>query len=61
MRPRGFKTGGVSHCWHCNRQLVRQRGGFNFALLVQQDGRDVRVHHQCVREAVGDGVKVKPT
>lgn len=57
--PRGFLTGGVSHCWHCNRQLVRKPGRFLFVVLLTQDEREVRVHKQCVAQSVGDGVKEK--
>lgn len=52
---RKFKTGGVSTCFHCQRQLVRIKGGFTFALIKDPDGHLLRVHKDCVREAVGHG------
>ena len=52
---RTFKTGGVSQCFHCQRQLVRIKGGFLFALIRDPDGHELRVHKQCQGAAVGDG------
>lgn len=54
-----FKTGGVSFCWHCNRQLVRIKGGFRYATVVDPLGYEHRVHIDCVKHAVGDGIKEK--
>ncbi len=60
MNPaRTFKTGGVPFCWHCSRQLVRIKGGFIFATLVDQIGNEHRVHKDCVQAAQGDGVREK--
>lgn len=50
-----FKTGGVSQCFHCQRQLVRIKGGFTFSLIRDRDGHEIRVHKQCQAKAVGDG------
>ncbi len=59
-KPRTFKTGGVSQCFHCGAQLVRIKGGFKFALIRDVDGHEIRVHKHCQNEAVGDGyVKVE--
>lgn len=55
-----FKTGGVSQCWHCSRQLVRIKGGFKYAELIDVLGNVMRVHKDCVKQAIGDGVKEKP-
>ena len=57
---RTFKTGGVSFCWHCGKQLVRIKGGFIFTTLVDRIGNEMRVHKDCAPRAVGDGIKVKP-
>lgn len=54
---RVFKDGGVPFCWHCGKQLVRIKGGFKFALVVDQDQNEHRVHKDCVKQVVGDGVK----
>lgn len=54
-QPRVFKTGGVSTCFHCFRQLVRIKGGFIFALIKDPDGHLLRVHKGCVPGAIGDG------
>lgn len=35
---RNFKDGGVPFCWHCSSQLVRIKGGFKFAIVVDRDG-----------------------
>ena len=61
MKPRAFKTGGVSQCFHCGRQLVRVTGGFLFDIVVDPLGNEVRVHKQCVKQVIGDGYKPKPT
>lgn len=52
---RTFKTGGVSQCFHCQRQLIRVKGGFLFALVKDPLGNNLRVHKQCVKHVVGDG------
>lgn len=52
---RKFKTGGVSICFHCQRQLVRVKGGFTFALIADPMGNEIRVHKQCVSQAIGHG------
>ena len=59
-QPRRFKTGGVSQCFHCCNQLVRVKGGFLFAEIVDPDGNRLRVHKQCQREAIGHGYKAAP-
>lgn len=58
---RAFKTGGVSICFHCQRQLVREKGGFIFALISDPMGNQIRVHKQCADLALGHGyTAVKP-
>lgn len=57
MKHRQFKTGGVSQCWHCSRQLVRIKGGFKFSLVQDPLGNQMRVHNDCVKLAVGEGIK----
>ena len=52
---RTFKTGGISICFHCQRQLVRVKGGFIFALIADPMGNQIRVHKQCADQAIGDG------
>lgn len=54
---RTFKTGGVPFCWHCSKQLVRVKGGFIYAEVVDRMGTRYRVHKDCVSMVVGDGVK----
>jgi len=54
---RTFKDGGVPFCWHCSKQLMRKRGGFHFVIVIDQDHRQHRVHHDCVDRVIGDGVK----
>lgn len=52
---------GNPRCWHClNRLVFKKGGGFNFALVRDRDGTKHRVHHDCVRRVVGDGVKAVP-
>jgi hypothetical protein len=52
---RKFKTGGVSQCFHCQRQLQRIKGGFIYALILDPDGHEIRVHKSCQQDAVGEG------
>jgi len=52
-----FKTGGVSQCWFCHAQLQRVKGGFNFKLLVDPLGNQLRVHARCVSKATGGGFR----
>lgn len=53
-------SGAPSFCWHCNKQLVRVRGGFIFSLIRDPDGHELRVHKQCQDDAAGHGyTKVK--
>lgn len=58
-----FKGDGApSFCWQCNRQLYRAPGKglglFYYALVVDRDGKEHRVHGDCVPEATQDpGVK----
>lgn len=56
-KRRQFKDGGVSQCWHCSRQLVRIKGGFKYALVRDPLGNQMRVHKDCVKLAIGDGIK----
>jgi len=56
---RAFKTGGISTCFHCQRQLVRIKGGFIYSEIVDPMGNPIRVHKQCVAEAVGHGYTEK--
>jgi hypothetical protein len=57
---RKFKDGGPSFCFHCNRQLVRIKGGFIFEELADPLGNRVRVHKDCLQLAVGDGYRHVP-
>lgn len=60
--PRAFRGLGVSTCHHCCRQLMFKAGkgaGFNFAVALTPDGREVRVHHECLPRLLGDGYKEK--
>lgn len=51
----------VSFCWHCNRQLVRKKGGgFKYTLLKDPIGNEMRVHKDCAKEAVDERIKVAP-
>lgn len=54
---RRFKTGGISVCFHCHRQLVRVKGGFLFALITDPDGNLLRVHKDCQKDAIGHGYR----
>ena len=55
---RTFKSSGPSFCWHCMKQLqLKTGGGFHFTLLQDQIGNVHRVHKNCVRHAIDDGVK----
>lgn len=55
---RRFKDGGISICFHCQKQLVRIKGGFIFALIRDPDGHDIRVHKDCQKQAVGHGYTI---
>jgi len=57
---RKFKDGGVSQCFHCQRQLVRIKGGFRFTEIIDPIGNRVRVHKDCEKRAIGDGYKSIP-
>ncbi len=52
-----FKTGGVPFCWHCGKQLMRKKGGFYFALVGDPAGHEHRVHKDCLRLVLGDGIR----
>jgi hypothetical protein len=54
-----FKIGGVSQCFHCQRQLVRIKGGVRFAEIVDPLGNTSRVHKDCAKEAIGHGYTEK--
>ena len=54
---RKFTTGGISTCFHCGKQLVRIKGGFIFGHIVDPDGHIIRVHKDCLDQAVGHGYK----
>ena len=55
---RRFKDGGISVCFHCQKQLVRIKGGFIFAEILDPDGNRLRVHKDCQEQAAGYGYKV---
>jgi hypothetical protein len=55
-----FKDGGIPFCWQCGRQLVRIKGGFIYANVIDQDGVIHRVHKDCVQFVIGDGIKELP-
>jgi hypothetical protein len=57
---RKFKTGGISVCFHCQLQLVRKKGGFIFAEILDPDGHRLRVHKDCQADAVGHGYRIAP-
>lgn len=57
---RTFKTGGISVCFHCQAQLVRIKGGFIFAEIIDPDGHRLRVHKDCQKDAVGYGYRLPP-
>lgn len=52
-----FKDGGIPFCWHCSRQLVRIKGGFIFANVIDPAGVLHRVHKDCIAHVIGDGIK----
>lgn len=54
---RKFKDGGISICFHCHLQLVRVKGGFIFATILDPDGRELRVHKDCVKQSLGHGYR----
>jgi hypothetical protein len=57
LTPKALANGNP-RCWHCLNRLVYKRGGgFSFALVRDPGGTEHRVHHDCVRRVVGDGVK----
>jgi len=60
VKARTFKDGGVSQCFECRKQLVRIKGGFIYAEIVDPDGHRVRVHKECVQNAIGHGYKAAP-
>lgn len=53
---------GATLCWHCLKHLVWAKGGtVKFSLVVDAGGTQHRVHMDCVRRVIGDGVReVKP-
>ena len=56
QRPRKFKDGGPSFCWHCNKQLMLMKGGvFSYGRVVDRAGVEHRVHKQCVSRVVAEG------
>lgn len=60
MSMRKFKDGGISICFHCHKQLVRIKGGFIFAEILDPDGHRIRVHKDCQEPALGDGYRAAP-
>lgn len=50
----------VTYCWCCCKRLVAIKGGFSFAIILDPDGHELRVHHACVKSSVGDGYRLKP-
>lgn len=59
MTARKFKTGGVSQCFECQKQLVRIKGGFLFDEVTDPLGNVSRVHKQCLKLAIGHGYRAK--
>jgi hypothetical protein len=57
MSAKKFKTGGVSQCFHCQRQLTRIKDGFIFSLIKDPAGHEIRVHKQCAPHAIGHGYR----
>jgi hypothetical protein len=60
MTPKAIANGNP-RCWHClNRLVYKKGGGFKFDLVVDPLGAEHRVHHHCVDDVIGDGVKRVP-
>ena len=59
MNARKFKSGGVSQCFECQKQLVRIKGGFLFSEVADPLGNVSRVHKQCLKLAIGHGYRAK--
>lgn len=55
--------GNPKFCWHCSKQLQRAKGKglglFYFRTVIDPQGTEHRVHNDCVKHVVGDGVKLK--
>lgn len=53
---------GATLCWHCLKHLMWAKGGtVKFRLVIDPAGVEHRVHHECVKRVIGDGVReVKP-
>lgn len=55
---------GPSFCWQCSKQLHRAPGKglglFYFAVVVDRQNVEHRVHGDCVERAVSDGCRRKP-
>lgn len=51
-------NGAPSHCWTCNKQLMRvhgYKGLFHFVRVIDRGGQHHRIHLQCVPAALEDG------
>lgn len=47
---------GPRHCWYCGKQLrCKVGGGYNFALIKDPIGMELRVHKACVEQITGEG------
>lgn len=51
---------GATLCWHCGRHLTWAKGGtVKYATVVNPIGQEQRVHLDCAKKVVGDGVRLK--
>lgn len=49
---------GNPRCWHClNRLMFKKGGGFIFVEVIDPIGNVHRVHKDCLKHVVGDGIK----
>lgn len=52
------KKNGNPRCWHClNRFVYKKGGGFIFEEVVDPIGHVHRVHLDCLKKVLGDGVR----
>lgn len=50
------KWEGSRRCWHCGKQLqCKTGGGYHFAVIKDPLDNELRVHKDCVKQAVGGG------
>lgn len=51
-------TDGPSFCWQCHGDLVPDKVGFIFAVVLDPDNHVLRVHKNCQEYAVGFGYRL---